>query len=338
MKLIQSKAHLVRTQLEIVAFLPNIPEKSWESPKICEKKCKRSTGLTKIALVRDNREWTEKRLARLKNLATKEVRTIDDNLTRQASVARDRRWIDSEESMGQDMTLNICETMNGTEVLVARDRRYMDPKERMNRDTTRLKICEIEMEKVIDQRPMREALVVQDKPRKETNDPKGRDTTRVKTCEIRKAKAIEDRPTREIPDKRDRTKEKPKEWMSWKRLKISDTRKVKASDAAEMLETRKMRNTSMSHVLRLLLMTMICMKTAKGDTTRPQIIDVTYTNANIRKVEITMEESDGSCNLQKWTPLHPRVESDKRYSEQPQEGWAKYISTLIRITLETKNN
>ena len=49
MKLIQSKAHLVRTQLEIVAFLPNIPEKSWESPKICEKKCKRSTGLTKIA-------------------------------------------------------------------------------------------------------------------------------------------------------------------------------------------------------------------------------------------------------------------------------------------------
>ena len=109
-------------------------------------------------------------LVRQKNRETKEVRTINDNLTREASVARDRRWIDSEESMGQDMTLNICETMNGTEVLVARDRRCMDPKERMNRDTTRLKICEIEMEKSIDQRPMREALVVQDKPRKETND------------------------------------------------------------------------------------------------------------------------------------------------------------------------
>ena len=33
-----------------------------------------------------------------------------------------------------------------------------------------------------------------------------------------------------------------------------------------------------------------------------------------------------------------RFRGDKRHSEQPQEGWTKYILTLIQVSLETRNN
>ena len=40
------------------------------------------------------------KIGQAKNREIKEVRTINDNLMREASVARDRRWIDSEELIG----------------------------------------------------------------------------------------------------------------------------------------------------------------------------------------------------------------------------------------------